>query len=107
MTALWKPNCLILAVALILLSCSAQAFAQTVVATIPLGQSPSSIAVNSQTNIVYATTQFPTTLKVVDGATNSLTLTIPLNSIFLPPSGIAVNSTTNRIYVDDFVHGVV
>jgi len=107
MTALRKANCLIRAVALTLLWCSAQAFAQTVVATIPLGQSPSSIAVNSQTNIVYATTQFPTTLKVVDGATNSLTATVPLNSIFFAPSGIAVNPTTNRIYVDDFVHGVV
>lgn len=102
-----KVTCLIFAVTLTLLSFSARAFAQTVVANIPLGQSPSSIAVNSQTNIVYATCQSPTTLKVVDGATNNVTATIPLNSIFLPPLGIAVNPTTNRIYVDDFVHGVM
>lgn len=106
MTTPRKVKCLIVAVALTLLCLPAHAFAQTVVANIPLGQTPSSIAVNSQTNMVYATTQFPTTLKVVDGATNSLTATIPLNSIFFPPLGIAVNPTTNRIYVDDFVHGV-
>jgi len=45
-------------------------------------------------------------LKVVDGASNSVTATIPLNSIFFAPLGIAVNPTTNRIYVDDYVHGV-
>jgi len=101
-----RVNCLIFAIALTLSSLSAQTFAQTVVATIPLGQSPSSIAVNPQTNTVYATCQFPTTLKVVDGATNSLTATIPLNAIVFPPLGIAVNPSTNRIYVDDFVHGV-
>ena len=106
MPSLQKVNSLIFAVTLVLLWFSSQAIAQTVVATIPLGQSPSSIAVNTQTNIVYATCQSPTTLKVVDGATNTVTATIPLNSIFFPPLGIAVNSTTNRIYVDDFVHGV-
>jgi DNA-binding beta-propeller fold protein YncE len=77
--------------ALTLLCLSTQTHAQTVVATIPLGQIPSSIAVNSKTNIVYATCQFPTTLKVVDGATNSVTATIPLNSIFLPPNGRRVH----------------
>ncbi len=107
MTSPRKLNCLFLAATLTLLWFSAQTHAQTVVATIPLGQSPSSIAVNSHTNIVYATCESPTTLKVVDGATNSVTATIPLNSIFLPPHSIAVNPTTNRIYVDDFVHGVV
>jgi DNA-binding beta-propeller fold protein YncE len=100
-----RANCLFFAVALSLFF-SVQAFAQTVVATIPLGQIPSSIAVNTQTNTVYATCQFPTTLKVVNGANNSLTATIPLNSIFFPPLGLAVNSNTNRIYVDDFVRGV-
>lgn len=105
MTSPRTLNFLIFALALLCLS--TQTHAQTVVATIPLGQIPSSIAVNSKTNIVYATCQSPTTLKVVDGATNSVTATIPLNSIFLPPNGIAVNPTTNRIYVDDFVHGVV
>ncbi len=101
-----KVNCLVLAIALTVLCLPVHAFAQTVVGTIPLGQSPTSIAVNSQTNMVYATCQSPTTLKVVDGATNSLTATIPLNSIFFAPAGIAVNPTTNRVYVDDFVRGV-
>ena len=99
---------LIFAVALTLFNLSTKTLAQTtVVANIPLGQTPNSIAVNPQTNLVYATTGFPTTLKVIDGATNSLTATIPLNSIFFAPVGIAVNPTTNRIYVDDWVHGVV
>jgi DNA-binding beta-propeller fold protein YncE len=89
------------------LSClCAQMVAQSVVANIPLGQSPTSIAVNSQTNRIYTTCQSPTTLKVVDGASNSVTATIPLNSIVFAPRGIAVNPTTNRIYVDDYVHGV-
>lgn len=106
MASLRKVSCLIFACALTLFCLSAHAFAQTVVATIPLGQSPTSIAVNPQTNFVYATCQSPTTLKVVDGATNSLTATIPLDTIFFAPLGIAVNPTTNRVYVDDFVHGV-
>jgi len=89
------------------LSClCAQIVAQSVVANIPLGQSPTSIAVNSQTNRIYTTCQSPTTLKVVDGASNSVTATIPLNSIVFAPQGIAVNPTTNRIYVDDYVQGV-
>jgi DNA-binding beta-propeller fold protein YncE len=97
---------LVVATALMLLCLPAQTVAQVVVANIPLGQRPTSIAVNSQTNTVYATCQSPTTLKVVDGGTNTLTATIPLNSIFFPPVGIAANATTNRVYVDDFVHGV-
>ena len=105
MTNLSKLWCLVL-VGLTIWCCSAQALAQSVVTTIPLGQVPTSIAVNPQTNLVYATCQSPTTLKVVDGATNSVTATIPLNEIFFAPLGIAVNPTTNRIYVDDYVHGV-
>ena len=89
------------------LSClCAHIVAQSVVANIPLGQSPTSIAVNSQTNRIYTTCQSPTTLKVVDGASNSVTATLPLNSIVFAPQGIAVNPTTNRIYVDDYVQGV-
>lgn len=111
MTNFGKLKCLIFAICLTVSCFSAQTLAQSVVTTIPLGESPSSIAVNPDTNRIYAacispTFSSPTTLKVVDGTTNSVTATIPLNSIFFPPSGIAVNPTTNRVYVDDYVHGV-
>lgn len=101
-----KLKCLVSAISLTLVCLSAQTFAQSVVTTIPLGQSPTSVAVNPKTNLLYAACQSPSSLKVIDGATNSVTATIPLNLNFFPPEGIAVNPTTNRIYVDDYVHGV-
>ena len=106
MTNLEKVKCLIFAVSLTLSCLSAQALGQSVVANIPLGQSPTSIAVNPATNRIYAACQSPTTLKVIDGDTDAVTATIPLNLIFFAPTGIAVNPTTNRVYVDDYVHGV-
>src|ERR1051326_6091375 len=106
MTNLQKLKCLIFAVSLTLSCLSAQTLGQSVVANIPLGQSPTSIAVNPATNRIYAACQSPTTLKVVDGDTDAVTATIPLNLIFFAPTGIAVNPTTNRVYVDDYVHGV-
>ena len=106
MTKPAKLKCFVSAITLTLVCLSAQTFAQSVVTTIPLGQSPTSVAVNPTTNLIYAACQSPSSLKVIDGATNSVTTTIPLNSNFFPPEGIAVNPTTNRIYVDDYVHGV-
>ena len=106
MTNLGKLQRLSFTLSLTLCCLSAQTFAQSLVTTIPLEQTPTSIAVNSATNRIYAACKSPTTLKVVDGTTNSVTATIPLNSIPLDPSGIAVNPTTNRIYVDDFIRGV-
>ena len=106
MTNLGKLKRLVFAVSLTFSCLAAQTFAQSLVTTIPLEQTPTSIAVNSATNRVYAACKSPATLKVLDGATNLVTATIPLNSIFFEPSGIAVNPTTNRLYVDDFVRGV-
>lgn len=52
-----------------------------------------SVAVNPVTNIIYAS-DFESNLYVIDGATNNIVTTIPIEGI----QNIAVNPATNRIY---------
>jgi YVTN family beta-propeller protein len=45
----------------------------TLIADIPVGNSPSSIAINSDTNMIYVTNRDSGTVSVIDGNTNNLT----------------------------------
>jgi YVTN family beta-propeller protein len=78
-------------------------FAQRVIATLPVGQGPLSVAVNSVTNKIYVADWCGTdpsctsggAVTVIDGATDN-TLSVHVGYY---PNGVAVNPVTNRIYV--------
>ena len=67
-----------------------------------MGSSPAAVATNPQTNTIYVTDVSNVgtgTLWVIDGATNTVTTTVPLvdnPSALLP---VATNPQTNTIYV--------
>jgi YVTN family beta-propeller protein len=71
------------------------AIAQVVIATVPVGNSPFGVAVNSATNKTYVANFSDNTVTVIDGATNTTT-TVNVGAY---PEEVAVNSTTNKIYV--------
>jgi len=63
---------------------------------IPIGGSPTGIAVNSDTNTIYVTDRESASISVIDAETNNIVKEIPIGG---SPTGIAVNSDTNTIYV--------
>ena len=79
------------------------AAAQVVIATVPVGTHPISVAVNPVTNKTYVANicgndpncANPGTVTVIDGVTNK-TATI---AVGVRPYAVAVNSVTNQIYV--------
>ena len=79
------------------------AFAQQVIATVPVGLLPEVSAVNPVTNKIYVTNYCGNdphcyskgTVTVIDGASNN---TVSINVGFAPYA-VAVNSVTNKIYV--------
>jgi DNA-binding beta-propeller fold protein YncE len=87
---------------------SLSAFAQQVIATVPVGSSPSTEAINPVTNTIYianACGNDPScrytsrgTVTVVDGATHNT------QSVYVgfDPYGVAVNPVTNKIYVANY-----
>jgi len=83
----------------LLLLCPALVRSQTVMATIPIANDPTAVAVNPVTNKIYIAagvswTQAGT-VTVIDGSTNS-TATVTAG---IRPVAIAVNPVTNKIYV--------
>jgi DNA-binding beta-propeller fold protein YncE len=92
---------LVLAVSLVILTLPA--VAQVVTATLPAGNTPYSVAVNSATNQMYAVNTCGTdptcstngTVTVINGMNNN-TATVNVGVL---PYFAAVNSTTNKIYV--------
>jgi YVTN family beta-propeller protein len=69
--------------------------AQVVTATVPVGNSPFAVAVNSATNQIYVANLYDNTVTVIDGATNNTTTV----NVGVFPYAIAVNPVTNKIYV--------
>lgn len=67
---------------------------------VDLGSIPGPIALNPATNKIYipARSSVATSMKIIDGASNSIT-TIPTGGFLLLPSDVAVNPVTNKIYV--------
>lgn len=80
-----------------------------VIATIPVGNFPFDVAVDSLTDRIYVTDDFDNAVSVISGQTNKVTGTV---SGVSGPFAIAVNQKTNRIYVTTLkaipriVHGV-
>ncbi len=81
--------------------------ATNMTATVPVGNGPFSLALNSVTNKIYVVNRNCTTapvscgsgsVTVIDGATNSTT-TVPAG---LEPLSLTVNPVTNKIYVANF-----
>jgi YVTN family beta-propeller protein len=62
-----------------------------------LGQTPSHIAVNPNTNLIYVSDYNNDSVSVIDGKTNKVVNTIGIET----PSYIGVNPNTNMIYVDE------
>ncbi len=86
----------LLALLILLLGASTPAYAQTVVATVAVGDFPTGVAVNEKTNRIYVANAGSDTVSVIDGATNTMISTIAVGD---GPFGVAVNEKTNRIYV--------
>ena len=82
---------------------SAQVFAQTVVATIPVvsvnPSGPVAVGVNPATNRVYVGNFGGDTVSVIDGTTNTVVATIQVPG---GPHGVGVNPATKRVYVANF-----
>lgn len=73
----------------------ANAAAQVVTATVPAGNAPDAVAVNTVTNKIYVANFLSKNVTVIDGATNSTTTV----SAGVHPVGVAVDEATNKIYV--------
>jgi len=78
---------------------SQAALAQSVVTTITVGTHPTAVGVNVKTNQIYVANSGDNSVSVIDGASNTVTATIP--GITFGES-VAVNPSQNRIYVDEF-----
>lgn len=67
------------------------------IATIPVGTSPTAIAINEATNKIYVLHQQSNNVWVIDGTNNSTTI-VPVGTT---PTAIAVNPVTNKVYVSN------
>jgi YVTN family beta-propeller protein len=77
----------------------------TPVATIPVGQNPTGIAVDSATRTAYVTCTGPSPeVYAIDEATNTVTATIPVGTY---PQAIAVNPDTDTIYTANKTAGTI
>src|SRR5271165_3679525 len=75
------------------------AVAQVTFATLPAGNSPTAVAVNSTTNKTYVANYSDGTVTVIDGNSNSVVATV---NVGVEPYAVAVNSMTNKIYVANY-----
>ena len=71
--------------------------AQQVLTTVPVGQSPNALAVNSVTNKIYVADLSGSSVTVIDGATDT-TRNI---SIAPGPVAIALNASTNMVFASN------
>jgi YVTN family beta-propeller protein len=81
-----------------------QAYAQTVIDTVTVGDIPRGIDVNPATNRVYVANQGDGTVSVIDGTTNTVIATVDVGN---SPRGVGVNPATNRVYVTNLDDGTV
>jgi YVTN family beta-propeller protein len=84
--------------ALAVLDSGAPAGAQSVTATIPVGQSPKAVAVDATTDMIYVANTKAGTVTVIDGSNNTVTATVTVGA---SPRGVAVDETTDTVYVAD------
>ncbi|MDE1863784.1 MAG: YncE family protein, partial [Thaumarchaeota archaeon] len=67
------------------------------VATIQVGDGPSSIAINTHTNMIYVANMESNTVSVINGTTNSVVSTLHLCNLY--GTNFAVDESTNTIYL--------
>ena len=67
-----------------------------VVKTIPVGNGPQGVAIDSVDDTVYVTNTNSNTMSVIDGVSATVVSTV---TGFLEPAGIAVNQRSNTVYV--------
>ncbi len=77
--------------------------APIVIATIPVGAFPYTIAVNPTTNKIYVSNRNGNSVSVINGATNTVSATIPLTGTH----ALTVNPVTNRIYVSTWTNKTI
>jgi YVTN family beta-propeller protein len=68
------------------------------------GNRPNFVSVNPSTNMIYVANYYDNTISVIDGKTNRVTITIPVDP---HPSAISVNLSTNIIYVSSRAHKLI
>jgi len=76
----------------------------SVVNLFTLGRSPTAVAVNPDTNVVYVTNSNSDSVSVIDGKTDAVLGTVGVGNI---PVGISVNTKTNMVYVINSHPGTV
>ena len=74
-------------------------FAQTVIATIPVGRQPVYLAVDPKHDRVYVTNQADNTVSIINGKSYKVMATIRVGKT---PNGIAVDPQANKLYVANF-----
>jgi YVTN family beta-propeller protein len=67
-----------------------------IVASVTVGEGPSSIAANPTTNKLYVANLASSTVSVLDGSSSGIIATLPVGA---QPSAVAVNPDTNKVYV--------
>ena len=96
----WAALITALVVPTLLFGPLAPARAQSVVTTVPTGQVPQSVAVNSATNRAYVTNDGDDNVSVYDITNATPTEIAPRIPVGAPLQGVDVNTQTNRIYVN-------
>jgi YVTN family beta-propeller protein len=71
----------------------------TVIATVNLTSDAWGLSVNPSTDLLYVASYFSRSVTVIDGATNSVVASIPVNGSNDFSGSIAVNANTNTVYV--------
>src|SRR5438445_689575 len=76
----------------------------TVVATVPVGQSPTGVAYDSGTGEVFVTNIGGDTVSVISDVTNTVVATVPVGS---GPTGVAYDSGTGEVFVTNLLGNTV
>lgn len=71
-----------------------------VIATVPAGQFANDVTLDPLSNLIFVTDGGGNQVFVVNGQSNTVTATVPLNGI--EPSGIAADPVTQAVYVTEF-----
>ena len=72
--------------------------AQSIIATVPTGNTPRAVAVDAGANRVYVTNEFSNSVSVLDAATGALVATVAVGP---RPQYVAVNPVTHKVYVSN------
>jgi YVTN family beta-propeller protein len=76
---------------------STPVLAQTVVATVKVGEGPQGVGVNPSTGRAYVANAGSNTVSVIDGSTNTVIDTV--SAVRWAPEAVGVNPSTGRVYV--------